>query len=475
MQTVCVLYSRRDAAELPLAIESLLRPRFNVWWDRKIRGGDYRAAIKTAIATAACVMPIWTRAAEESRVLHDELEFALRRRVPILPLSVHKGFVPFGFGSLQSIEIHDWTGSTSAEGPRIADAVESLIESTKSVKSRPKDLEEGLPVRLPVLFHSISSHETRLAPAEALRVLGLFGAKDVLVSAYDFVGKDSAPALRLVKGFSSKGGRIVLDSGNYEKFRRIDRNWTQRRYVEALKRTPHDLAFTYDDLEPPKTSRRAVTTAIKAFERDSRHTSSPVIPIVHLPQKRDNAEVADVAARIMLEVANETRPVALAIPERELGSGLFARTSTIRAVRAALNTLPYYQVVHVLGTGTPLTVGLMVAAGADSFDGLEWCRYVLDGESAQYHHLHHYDLFKWQGLVASSDVTNAAVRDPRVGFVAKAAFHNLEILTSWMTQLRGASLSDVRLVAMLSPMMESESRKKLACVLPELFGDNREG
>lgn len=77
--------------------------------------------------------------------------------------------------------------------------------------------------------------------------------------------------------------------------------------------------------------------------------------------------------------------------------------------------------------------------------------------------------------MASSDVTNAAVRDPRVGFVAKAAFHNLEILTSWMTQLRGASLSDVRLVAMLSPMMESESRKKLACVLPELFGDNREG
>ena len=72
----------------------------------------------------------------------------------------------------------------------------------------------------------------------------------------------------------------------------------------------------------------------------------------------------------------------------------------MRKIREALNELYFYQPVHVLGTGNPASIALLAAAGADTFDGLEWSRYVADGETKNLHHFQHYDLFKWQDAFA---------------------------------------------------------------------------
>jgi hypothetical protein len=36
--------------------------------------------------------------------------------------------------------------------------------------------------------------------------------------------------------------------------------------------------------------------------------------------------------------------------------------------------------------GNPWSIAVLTAAGADSFDGLEWCRVTVDRRTAQLHH-----------------------------------------------------------------------------------------
>ena len=77
-------------------------------------------------------------------------------------------------------------------------------------------------------------------------------------------------------------------------------------------------------------------------------------------------------------VAKELDCNVIAVPERELGDGILERSKSVRRIRRVLDNTGRYRLIHILGTGNPYSILLLAAAGADLFDGLEWCRTVAD-------------------------------------------------------------------------------------------------
>jgi hypothetical protein len=466
---VCILYARGDARKQATKLAELAGSRWSVWWDARIDVGDYRREIHKQLSLAGCVVPIWSASAEFSDVLHDELRIAAKRGTPILPLRIHEVDAPLGFGARQTTDAIGWTGGS----PSVAvldhvDRIARVLEERKTSVLRQPTLALRNGIALPSLFFSVSSYETRLSPGSAVDALNLFGARTILISAYDFHRDRSPPRglLPAVREMRSRGAIVLLDSGNYEKARRSDHKWTLTKYHEMLARVPHDAAFCFDDVDPPMHPTKALAALLKAIARDQRKTKQPIIPVVHVARDRSGNYDNDTAATLMKEVARATRPILLAIPERELGSGIFDRAATMRKIREALNSLYYYQPVHVLGTGNPASIAMLAAAGADTFDGLEWCRYVADGETKTLHHFQLYELFKWQDALASSPVTRGALVDPHARYAARAVFHNLDFYTRWIDELRLALEDDKRLVEFMTGLLPKNTMTLARQALP---------
>lgn len=479
MADVCVFYARADASDIPPGVERLLAD-LQVWWDRKIIHGDYRTAIEGALATAGCVVPIWSRAALASQTLHDELNRARTRQVPILPLRIHNVEAPLGFGVEHATNVIGWDGEgTHPELEDFVSRVRAALVGRRRL-ARPGSLFEGRDMPLPQFFFSVSSYETKLEPQVALQALDLFKAQTILVSAYDTLPsvratgekrkQENAACAKIAQHLDScrsRGGLVLLDSGKYEKTRKSDSGWQYARFKKAVRQSPHDFVLAFDTLNPSGHATTIVTNIVDDCVRDAEETESSVVPIIHVPQKSNGEYRSELLPEIAVGVAGVLSPPMIAIPERELGSGIFARMATLVAVRRSLSSLYRYVPIHVLGTGYPTSVALFAAAGADSFDGLEWCRFVLDAESGTLHHFQHFDFYKYQAQLATSGVTRAALEDGRVNYAARTVFHNLDAYTTWLSELRAALSDERRLTAFLASLLPDGAMEQVLELLPE--------
>ena len=231
----------------------------------------------------------------------------------------------------------------------------------------------------------------------------------------------------------------------------------------------HDLAFCFDELSPRGRVNQIIHAIVEAVSRDQKHTRAPVLPIVHLPRGRSREYRVDLAPELVCNVAQELHPPMIAIPERELGPSLFARVKAMHEIRKSLRNFNYYQPVHVLGTGNPITIALLAAAGADSFDGLEWCRYVADVNTSTLHHFQHYELFQYQDELAASQIAVEAARDPKVDYGGKTVFHNLDFYSSWILKLRTAVRDDKRLVEFMTKLLPDGAMEQAKRVLEDVL------
>lgn len=469
MADICIIYARADAKAIPPALELILKDSWSVWWDRHLVSGDYRAGITKAIRASDVLIPVWSNAASENAHMHDELEIARKAGVTILPVRIHPADAPMSYGSLQVTEILGWSGEPGRpEIPALEGRIRATLEGRRP-DQRPRGLMLNGPVELPAFFFSLSSHETRLEPAAALRALEMFGVETILASAYD---TGAGAPKGLIKGLEARrraGATILLDSGNYEKARRDDATWTFETFESAIKGTPHDLAFAFDALGPKGDAEKVARAAIRAAQRTAKLTTAPVIPIVHLPRLKDGGYQTDMAGPVMRKVAQALSPPLLAIPERELGPGVFDRTRTIAAIRSALKGLGRYQAIHVLGAGNPISLALFSAAGADSFDGLEWCRYAFDDDRKGLHHFQLFELFKYQAQMAESPVAASAAVDTAVSYTTKAVMHNLDIYHRRLRDLRSALQDEKAMVAFVTELLPKGAMVQARATLPGIL------
>lgn len=294
--------------------------------------------------------------------------------------------------------------------------------------ARPIELTIGTrSLPLPVYFPSVSSVKTALRPQEYVQLLSsLSGLKgQFLVSAFDLAGIEQPQPTRDALASARQAGIITLmDSGNYESFwKNAQSDWKQADFHKMLKEFPCDLAFSFDEQQPPANAGDHVALIVERWRADQAAAGScQIVPIVHASANELPALCAAVAA--------ETDVTMVAVPERRLGEGILERARTVKAIRSALNNLGRYVVLHLLGTGNPISIALYSATGADSSDGLEWCQTVIDHETGLLYHLSQADFFA--GQTAWSD-------DASLSFQARTLAHNLEFFADWMRRLRDAT------------------------------------
>lgn len=459
MPDVYIIYPHENV-NITQRLHELLSQQWEVWWDDNIVG-EWGPAIEENLAKTKCVVALFSEFSRKA-TLTDELRVAQKHTQNIIGLKLDESDPPYPFGSLTSIDLQGWNGD-SAHPSYLQ--LQRKIARVVLPRNAPSRLLATLGSNLPIpnIFMSVSSHETQFSPADALEVLRVHQTSSILVSAYDLVkSPDKSEMLAKIKAYRKAGGFVLIDSGNYEARRLQDKDWKPINYRQALKDTPHDWAFCFDVAKPSPDTEKAIEQIVKAVKRDSKYTSAPMMPIVHVSQ--DAAGLSRLPV-IVKSISERLNPQVIAIPERELGAGLVARANTMKKIRKTLDELPYYQPVHLLGTGNPWSIAVLVAAGADTFDGLEWCRFAIDPRRARLHHFQHFDFFKNSGeRTPFLDMVDA---QPTIGYAGRVAFYNLEYYTELGQLMRSMiSTKDAEPFATGVTRMFSHELRKL---FPEVF------
>jgi hypothetical protein len=470
MADVYIVYSNRSDAGPQAAsrlAQTLTSAGWTVWLDDRIVG-NFGDEIRRQLGSARCVVAVWSSGASESPYVCDELDSARRRDVPIIGVRVDDCEAPFGYGQISAVDLRGWSGSVDhPEYRKLLRKLSSVVPHKKPARATSI---AGGALTLPASFFSVSSYETRLQPLGAVKVLRLFEARAVLISAYDLhPTRRPDEMMSELTQLHEQGAYVIVDSGNYEAERKGEQEaWTPAAFAAALEGIPHDSAFSFDVMDPPGNSKDAIEMIVAGVNADKDRIGPNIAPIVHAPKAGADQRDPNALPEVIYGVAERIEPMLVAVPERELGPGLFASANMVRRIRNALDRLPFYQPLHLLGTGNPWSIAIYSAAGADSFDGLEWCRMAADSFSKSLYHAQLLPLFTEQDVHASSPVAREALADPNVGFAGKLAFHNLEVLSSFNAELQASTKAN-RLEALVAVMLGPGKTPLLKAEVPDLF------
>ncbi len=450
MAELCVVYLKEDEAVVERLVE-LLRRNWDVWWARDIAHGDWEEAVRAEIPKSSALVPVLSQhaKAERNTILKDEMRFAKKYGKPILPFLIGPADIPFGFGDLSHTKALGWAGEDNHAGyQQLKAKIAKTIGSPRNklvTSERIKELTiRGKTLQLPAFVFSLSSHETQVTPKEGATLLCLLQPEAALVSAYDAWKHPIGDRVfhSNIKSLGESEAVLFLDSGNYEAYRKNDRHspktnprgWRKDHYRETAARLSPDLAFSFDTIAPtgkPDRVAARIVANYRADDRALRERDFPLCPIVHLPREYKGT-FSECAARIVAPVVAELDPLMVAIPERELGDGLRERTRTVRDIRKALNKLGKYYPLHLLGTGNPLSMIALAAAGADSFDGLEWCRTVPDYENGHLFHFQQFECFSQACLHRVRDQSiRRLIENANAPYAIRTLSYNVDFFKDW--------------------------------------------
>ena len=310
----------------------------------------------------------------------------------------------------------------------------------------------GKKLHAPGMVLSVSSFETQITPDAALSLLSYANPPAALVSAYDLLRprqtkkqNSNITDISAINRLRDAGSLVFLDSGNYEAMRYKDKKWKEdeQRLLEAQEVVEVDLAFTHDAF-PKVTSfenvnaQRRIDEISEEYERDRSLIKCAVSPIVHAPRLSGNRYCYERLPEICCGVVQAVDPPMVAVAERELGDGIMERICTVAKIRKALDEQGPKTILHVLGTGNPITMAFLSLAGADFFDGLEWCRTAIDGKSWRLYHFQQWDMFASQtGLITSSEIA-ALIRNQsgETPWFIKVIFHNMAFFLQASQEIR---------------------------------------
>lgn len=248
---------------------------------------------------------------------------------------------------------------------------------------------QKLRIDFPLFFPSISSVKTNFNPIDYLKLIQASKCPNFLISAYDIFNQKESVKMEMIdilNNMKNDGRKILLDSGNYESYWHRDSNWSIDEYNEILKNEFCSFCFSFDYQNIEKVNKdEIIKITIENTLINQSFSKGSIAPIIHA--KCEELEY------VCFEVAKKLEPKFIAIPERLLGCGIITRVNKLRQIRTSLNELGYYLPIHLLGTGNPFSLMLFSYAGADTFDGLEWCQTCIDENTFHVYHFQLRELF----------------------------------------------------------------------------------
>ncbi|HMF99571.1 MAG TPA: TIR domain-containing protein [Vicinamibacterales bacterium] len=131
MADIFISYAREDRARVRSLAAALSAHGWSVWWDRQIQAGKmFDQVITDALASARCVVVVWSHQSIASNWVREEAEDGRRRGI-LIPVLIDEARPPLGFGRIQAVELGDWTGAESS------DAFQKLVADVTAILGPP--------------------------------------------------------------------------------------------------------------------------------------------------------------------------------------------------------------------------------------------------------------------------------------------------------------------------------------------------
>lgn len=135
MASVFLSYSRDDIERIRVLAAALGEAGHDVWWDRRIAGGEeFSGIIEQALESAEAIVVVWTSASVKSAWVRDEAG-AGRDSRRLVPVTFDDCKPPLGFRQYQTIDLSKWNGRPASN------SLDPLLEAIDKVSGR----EHGAP------------------------------------------------------------------------------------------------------------------------------------------------------------------------------------------------------------------------------------------------------------------------------------------------------------------------------------------
>jgi len=230
----------------------------------------------------------------------------------------------------------------------------------------------------PTYFPSISRASTRLRLEPLIETSIDSGYPRLLVSAYDLYKLSDEKLKRInrkLTKFISSNNFLFIDSGTFESYWLRDPKWSFPKYKKIMKKCYGDIFAGYDEVPALTEKAPEIYRKVSKYTNDSwKFTSTNhCITICHGNGPKQICQVVKNLCKDKPDFCNM-----IAIAERDCGKTIEERISIIREVRSLLNQNNEKNVLHILGCGNLLSIALFTLAGADTFDSVDWSRWLID-------------------------------------------------------------------------------------------------
>lgn len=176
MKDVFISYANEDRSVAQRLAEGLEQSGISVWWDRQIQvGSEWDKTIEDALASAKCVVVLWTGHAKNSRWVRAEAREALKQE-KVVPVLLEANAIPLAFTGIQSLRFLQWNG---AAGSQEFVTLHGVIQAKL----------EGRPIELPEASSTTPSVTGKIFALLGVKA-GLGGLLAVLLIASSFLRID---------------------------------------------------------------------------------------------------------------------------------------------------------------------------------------------------------------------------------------------------------------------------------------------
>lgn len=315
---------------------------------------------------------------------------------------------------------------------------EGLFSLQTSIKS----------IKTPFFFPAISSVKTTEDVEDYYYTIRESSYPGFLISAYDLAHhKNADKIINDLNKATDLGTMTIVDSGGYESYWHKDEGWSEKQYEEVLKKVKVDVSFSYDLYwnKYSKLHDQIKNISHNAAIAASIQTHGDIAPIIHgTPENLPS---------LITGLLKELTPLIIGVTEEELGKDLIERCRTVKKIRDEISKNRPDLIIHVLGAGNPASILCYSLLGANSFDGLSWCRSAIDPSNGQEHDFSQMGLFK----------CNCKACLEEKSYTNKTLLHNLIFYNNFCKEIN-ESVAEGKIQALLNkylPKGASEELKKL--------------
>lgn len=131
MGRIFLSYAREDRSLVEALARVLEASGHNVWWDRRLDGGEeFAAEIEEALAKAEAVVVAWSKISTKSRWVRDEAAVG-GDSGKLVPVSIDGALPPLGFRQFHTLDLSGWKGGKRDERTdELLHSIERRLAST---------------------------------------------------------------------------------------------------------------------------------------------------------------------------------------------------------------------------------------------------------------------------------------------------------------------------------------------------------